>query len=207
MDTLPEEPQLIARGREGDLNAFNRLVEYYQRSLFNLCLRMLANPQAAEDATQEAFIAAYRSLNRFRGGSFRAWLFRIAANACHDEHRRRRSRPSVSLDAPRGEDQQPLDVPNPGPTLDERVEQLELGRNLQQALAVLPEEQRLAIVLCDVQGLDYAEIAVAMNISLGTVKSRISRARSRLRDLLTARGNFSPPVSVRLVRTSDHALV
>ena len=192
MDTHPDETQLIARGRKGDLSAFNLLVEHYQRPLFNLCLRMLGAPEPAEDATQEAFIAAYRSLNRFRGGSFRSWLFRIAANACHDEHRRRRARPSVSLDAPRGEDRQPLDVPNPGPTLDEHIEQLELGGALQMALAGLPKDQRLAIVLCDVHGLDYSEIAAAMNVSLGTVKSRISRARSRLRALLIAQGELIP---------------
>jgi len=186
VETHPDEAQLVARGRDGDLNAFNILVEHYQRALYNLCLRMLSSPQAAEDATQEAFIAAYRGLHRFRGGSFRAWLFRIGANACHDEHRRRRSRPALSLDQPHGEEQRTLDLANPGPTLDERVEQLELGRALQDALAALPIDQRLAVVLCDVQGLDYAEIAVAMNVSLGTVKSRISRARSHLRTLLLA---------------------
>src|SRR3990170_6740258 len=122
-----DESQLIARSRQGDLDAFNRLVEHYQRPVYNLCLRMLASPQAAEDATQEAFIAAYRAIDRFRGGTpdrsgFRAWLFRIAANACYDELRRRRSRPALSLDAPLAEGRLPLDLPHPGPPLEQHVQ-------------------------------------------------------------------------------------
>ncbi len=187
-----DEQLLIDRSRQGDLDSFNRLVEHYQRAVYNLCLRMLAAPQAAEDATQDAFIAAYRSLRSFRGGSFRAWLFRIAANASYDELRRRRARPTVSLDVPLGESERPLDIPHPGPTLDEHAQRLELARCLQEALAALPPDQRLAVILCDVQGLSYEEIAQVTGASLGTVKSRISRARARLRDLLTARGELLP---------------
>ncbi|MBI2914052.1 MAG: sigma-70 family RNA polymerase sigma factor [Chloroflexi bacterium] len=186
-----DESQLIARSRQGDLDAFNRLVEHYQRPVYNLCLRMLASPQAAEDATQDAFIAAYRAIDRFRGGGFRAWLFRIAANACYDELRRRRSRPALSLDAPAA-GQRPLDLPHPGPPLHEHAQRLELARALQQALAALPPDQRLAVILCDVQGLDYAEIARVTGVSLGTVKSRLNRARARLRSLLLAGGELLP---------------
>jgi len=195
-----DEPELIARSRQGDLAAFNLLVEHYQRPLYNLCLRMLASAAAAEDATQEAFIAAYRAIDRFRGGGegggrapgFRAWLFRIGVNACYDELRRRRARPAASLDEPRGPRGRVLDIENPGPALDEMAETAELGRTLQQALSALHSDQRLAIVLCDVQGLDYAEIAQVMGVSLGTVKSRINRGRSRLRTSLLARGELLP---------------
>lgn len=193
-----DEPDLIARSARGDLDAFNILVERYQHGLYNLCLRMLGAREPAEDAAQEAFIHAFRSISGFRGtmpgrpGSFRAWLYRIAANACYDEMRRRRSRPALSLDRPRGEDEQPLDVPNPGPTLDEHIQQLELAGALQQALLHLPEEQRLAIVLADVHGLDYSEIAGIMACSLGTVKSRISRGRQHLRAVLRAQGELLP---------------
>ncbi len=187
-----DEPSLIARSRQGDLDAFNCLVEHYQRPLYNLCLRMLTSPQAAEDATQEAFIAAYRALDSFRGASLRPWLFRIAANACYDELRRRRSRPALSLDAAPGEGRRPLDLPAPGLPLDEQAQRLELASSLRQALAALPHDQRLTVLLCDVQGLDYAEIAQATGVSLGTVKSRISRARARLRSLLLARGELLP---------------
>ena len=187
-----DEAGLIARSRRGDLDAFNRLVEHYQRPLYNLCLRMLTSPQAAEDATQDAFIAAYRALDSFRGGSFRAWLFRIASNVCYDELRRRRARPALSLDAPAAEGQRPLDFPHPAPLLDEHAQRLELARCLQEALAALPPDQRLAVILCDLQGLNYDEIAQATGVSLGTVKSRISRARAHLRTLLLARGELLP---------------
>lgn len=194
-----DEPDLIARSREGDLDAFNVLVGRYQQGLYNLCLRMLGTREPAEDATQEAFIQAFRRLSTFRGdlpggraGSFRAWLFRIGANACYDEMRRRRSRPALSLDRPRGEDEGTTDVPADTATPDEQMERLELADVLQQALLRLPEEQRLAIILADVQGLDYSEIAEAMSCSLGTVKSRISRGRSQLRALLGARRELLP---------------
>jgi RNA polymerase sigma-70 factor (ECF subfamily) len=187
-----DEPDLTARGRTGDLDAFNVLVERYQRPLYNLCLRLLASPEAAEDATQDAFIHAFRSISTYRGGSFRAWLFRIGANACYDEMRRRRARPALSLDEPRGEEQQTIDVAGHDPTPDEHLERVELAAVLQEALAGLPPDQRLAIVLADVQGFDYSEIAVAMECSLGTVKSRISRGRAQLRVILQARGELLP---------------
>jgi RNA polymerase sigma-70 factor (ECF subfamily) len=190
-----DEAELVSRSTQGDLDAFNRLVEFYQRPLYNLCLRMLASTEAAEDATQEAFIAAYRAIDRFRGtqpGGFRAWLFRIAVNACYDEMRRRRSRPSVSLNAPQGKSGRSFDFPNPGPTLEETAQIAELGSAIQRALNSLPPDQRLAVVLCDVQGFEYGEIALVMNVSLGTVKSRINRARARLREHLLASGELLP---------------
>jgi len=146
---------------------------------------MLASTTAAEDATQEAFIAAYRSIKNFRGGSFRAWLYRIAANACYDELRRLKSRPTLSLDTAHGEGETAFDLPSSELSPEDEVERLEFHRDLQYALAELPPDQRLAIILCDAQGFDYAEIAVSMNVSLGTVKSRISRGRQRLRAILT----------------------
>ncbi|HSP55874.1 MAG TPA: sigma-70 family RNA polymerase sigma factor [Dehalococcoidia bacterium] len=192
METYEDEPRLISRSRDGDLEAFNALVERYQRPLYNLCLRMLAAPEAAEDATQEAFINAFRALRTFRGGSFRAWLFRVGANACYDELRRRRGRPAVSLNQPLTVTGQTLDVAGADPTPDELMERAELGELLQRVLSELPADQRLAIVLADVHGLDYSEIAVAMDCSLGTVKSRINRGRQRLRQALRESGELLP---------------
>ncbi len=192
MDTDTPDLDLIARARQGDLNAFNVLVERYQTSVYNLCLRMLGALAPAEDAAQEAFISAYRSLGRFRGGSFRAWLFRIAANACYDELRRRKARPATSLDRSGDEDKRPIEPPDTAPSMEERAATTELRRALQDALAQLPHEQRLAVVLCDVQGFGYAEIAETMRVSLGTVKSRISRARSRLRAILLEQRELLP---------------
>jgi len=187
-----DEAALIERSRRGDLDAFNSLVIAYQGRVYNLCLRMLGSPQAAEDATQEAFIAAYRAVSRFRQGSFRAWLLRIAANACYDELRRRRSRPQVPLEAPAGDERPAAELPAADEPLDQRAERLELARYLQEGLASLPPDQRLAVILRDVQGLAYEEVAEATGASLGTVKSRISRGRAALRDFLLARGELLP---------------
>jgi RNA polymerase sigma-70 factor (ECF subfamily) len=180
------EPGIIARAREGDLDAFNALVEAHQRAVYNLCLRMVGIPAAAEDATQDAFISAYRNVASFRGGSFRAWLMRIASNACTDELRRRGRRPALSLDAPPPGSEEPLDVPDPARGPEAEALRTEQEAAIQAALARLPADQRLAVILCDVQGFAYEEIAEAMRCSVGTVKSRISRGREKLRVLLAA---------------------
>jgi len=187
-----EEAVLVERSQGGDLDAFNALVLAYQGQVYNLCLRMLGFPQAAEDAAQEAFIAAYRAVPRFRGGRFRAWLLRIAANACYDELRRRRSRPQVPLEAPADDERPRAELPASDEPLEQRAERLELARCLQEGLASLPPDQRLAVILRDVQGLAYEEVAEATGASLGTVKSRISRGRAALRDFLLARGELLP---------------
>lgn len=180
-----EESTLVQRSRGGDIAAFNVLVERFQRGLYNLCLRMLGSGAAAEDATQEAFIAAFRRLDSFRGGSFRAWLYRIAANVCYDELRRRRARPAVSLDATLDEGGL-AEIASPIPSPARQLERGEVVAAIQKALDALPSDQRLAVILCDVQGMDYAEISAVVGAPLGTVKSRIARARLRLRAILRA---------------------
>ena len=159
MEEHIDEPQLLERSRQGDLSAFNGLVEKYQRSVYNLCLRMLTSPQAAEDATQETFIAAFKSIRTFRGDTFRPWLFRIASNACYDELRRTRSRPSASLDERQEGEGRTIGVSAPGLSPEERAEQKELGESIQRALSSLHPDQRIVAILCDIQGYDYAEIA------------------------------------------------
>lgn len=187
-----DEASLIERSQRGDLDAFNALVVAYQGRVYSVCLRMLGSPQPAEDATQETFIAAFRAVSRFRRGSLRAWLFRIAANVCYDELRRRRSRPQVPLEAP-ASDQRPAAEPaSPDEPLEERAVRQELARCLEGGLASLPADQRLAVILRDVQGLAYEEVAEATGASLGTVKSRISRGRAALRDFLLAHGELLP---------------
>lgn len=187
---IADEGQLVRSSQKGDLDAFNTLVQAYQRQVYNLCLRMLG-AAAAEDAAQETFIAAYRRLSGFRGGNFRAWLLRIAANICCDELRRQRSRPAASLDAAL-EAGSPADVPSDSAGPEEEALRRELGRHLQQGLATLPAEQRLVIILRDVHGLSYEELTEAMGCSLGTVKSRIARGRARMRDYLMARRELLP---------------
>lgn len=189
-DAAPHAPEaeaaLLLRARTGDLDAFNGLVEMHQRAVYNLCLRMVGSPAAAEDSTQDAFISAYRHIGGFRGSSFRAWLMRIASNACTDELRRRARRPAASLDAPAPGADDPPDVADHAAGPETLALQHELRASVQEALLRLPEDQRLAVILCDLQGFDYEEIAETMKTSLGTVKSRIARGREKLRGLLAA---------------------
>lgn len=181
--------QIVARACAGNVEAFNTLVGAYQRAAFGVAMRILGDREWAADATQEAVLSAYRHIARFRGTSFRLWLLRIVTNQCLDELRARRRRPSVSLDAllsPAAEEQgdaaaQPADA-----TWDPvaRAEQRELGELLQRGLLTLAEDQRISLVLCDVEGLSYDEIAEVTQTNLGTVKSRIARARGKLREFL-----------------------
>jgi RNA polymerase sigma-70 factor (ECF subfamily) len=179
------ENELVQRARNGDLAAFNELVELHQRAVYNLCLRMIGSAAAAEDSAQDAFVSAWRGLGAFRGGSFRAWLMRIAANACTDELRRRSRRPAVSLDAPPPGSEDPIDVADSSEGPELRALRRERQAAIQAALLRLPADQRLAVIMCDIQGFAYEEIAVAMGVSIGTVKSRISRGREKLRAALT----------------------
>jgi RNA polymerase sigma factor (sigma-70 family) len=190
--TAPEDSRLVTLSQEGDLAAFNALVETYQRQVYNLW-RMLGLREAAEDATQEAFLSAYSNIRRFRGPSFRAWLLRIAANAATDELRRRRRRPQVSLEAPLSSSETALDLPDPSAGPEECALRLEQARHIRAALLTLPPDQRLSVILADVQGLSYEEVGQVMGSSLGTVKSRISRGRARLRRYLLERGELSLP--------------
>jgi RNA polymerase sigma-70 factor (ECF subfamily) len=182
-----DEVALIRAAREGDLNAFNRLVLEYQDLVYNQAYRVLGEPLAADDATQEAFISAYRNLRSYRGGSFRAWLLRIVTNACYDELRRRKRRPTTPLEPldDAGEEiESPTWMEDPAESPEESAERSELARAIQDCINELPAEFRAVVALVDVQGMDYAEAADAIDKPLGTVKSRLARARARLRDCL-----------------------
>ncbi|TAK67986.1 MAG: sigma-70 family RNA polymerase sigma factor [Dehalococcoidia bacterium] len=185
------EPDLVLSACEGNLDAFNGLVDRHQRSVFNLCLRMLGSREAAEDATQDAFLAAFRNVRSFRGQSFRAWLMRIAANACTDELRRRGRRPAHSLDAPPPGADDPLDIADAAAGPEALLLRKEQQAALQAALLRLPPDQRMAVIMCDLQGFSYEEIAEAMRSSLGTVKSRIARGREKLRAQVGIEGEHS----------------
>ncbi len=169
----------VHRARRGDIAAFNELVLEHQGLVFNLCYRIIGQRQAAEDVAQEAFLAAWRSIRGLRGDAFRPWLLRIAVNAARDEQRRRGRRPSTSLDM--ALEKGLPEPPEPGQSPEGRLLDRELRARLEVALQTLPTDQRVALVLCDVEGLDYAEIALATKTRLGTVKSRIARGRARLR--------------------------
>ncbi|HUN24583.1 MAG TPA: sigma-70 family RNA polymerase sigma factor [Anaerolineales bacterium] len=188
-----EEEILIQTAQNGDLPAFNRLVLSYQARLYNLCYRILGDEDAAADATQEAFISAYKNLRSYRGGSFKSWLMRIATNACYDELRRRKRRPATSWEDLPVEPDTESAAPSPLFSIAESPsaasERAEMSRAVQKCLSSLPEDQRVTVVLCDVQGYDYNEISVITKVQLGTVKSRLARARGSLRNCL--RGLFS----------------
>lgn len=178
---------LIARAQDGDLPSFNSLVVRFQDPVYSLALRMLGSQEAAEDATQEAFIRAWRRIDTFRGGRFQSWLFTIVANLSRDELRRRGRRPQTSLDAARDDpNRASLDPVDDRPSPEAVAEQGDLRAILESALAQLPDDWREIVLLSDVQDLAYDEIARITGLPLGTVKSRLSRARGRLRDIISA---------------------
>lgn len=182
-----EEIVLIQNSQEGDLEAFNRLVLAYQDALFNTALRILGDEDMAADATQEAFVSAFRAIKSFRGGSFKAWLLRTVTNACYDELRRLKRRPTTPLEPDR-EDGDEIDSPrwlaDPSLSPEQELEADELEHAIQHCLQALPVEFRSVVVLADIQGLDYKEVSSATRVPLGTIKSRLARARLRLRECL-----------------------
>lgn len=183
-----DELALVQLAQKGDLDAFNRLVLAYQDQAFNLACRMLTDDDAAEDATQMAFLSAYRSLSSYRGGSFRAWVLRMVTNACYDELRRRQRRPTTPLEPldPEGEEEieSPTWMADDGPSPEQELEQGELDAAVQHCLNDLPEDFRAVAVMVDIEGLDYQEVAEAIGKPLGTIKSRLARARMKLRECL-----------------------
>jgi RNA polymerase sigma-70 factor (ECF subfamily) len=188
-----DEQWLVEQARRGDLEAFNVLVERHQVAVYNLCLRMLGDRAAAEDATQEAFLSAYRAMEQLQGPYLAAWLLRIGANVCYDELRRRKRRPSQSLDELLDDPERPLPLATKGAGPEDESLRSELRRSIVQSLLSLPPDQRLAVVLCDIEGLSYDEIADVTRASLGTVKSRISRGRGKMRQLLRDTKEPLPP--------------
>ena len=182
-----DELSLIQAARQGDLDSFNRLVLAYQDLVFSQAYRLMSDVQAAEDATQDAFISAFKNIANYRGGSFRAWLLRIVTNSCYDELRRRKRRPTTPLeplDADEEEIESPHWMADPGESPEERTERIELDHAIQNCLDELPADFRSVVVLVDVQGFDYIEAAEVIRTPVGTIKSRLSRARLRLRDCL-----------------------
>jgi len=176
---------LMEQARGGDLNAFNDLVLCYQDLLYALVVRMVPDRDQAADAVQEAFFSAYRNMKSFRGGSFRSWISRIAINAAMDAQRLKKRRPADPYPEFEDDSWQPPSTEADDPVTTTLT--AERHRALNGALAEITDDQRTAIVLFDVEGYDYAEIAGLMGVSLGTIKSRIHRGRLALRDLLADR--------------------
>ena len=195
--TRQEEAQVIERVLSGDINAYEQLVTQYEKSVYNLALRMTDNPEDAADMAQEAFIKAYNSLSSFRGDSkFSVWLYRIVSNVCLDFLRKQSRRPSVSLSVEDddGEDVQ-LDVPDDSMSPELQLERKLTRESVREGLKHLPEDYRHILLLRELQGLSYDEIAETLDIGVGTVKSRIFRAREKLCAFLLKDGNILDLVS------------
>lgn len=191
-----DEQPLITSAQAGSLDAFNQLVLLHQDLVYRQAFWMLGEPEAAEDITQDTFLLAYRNLPSFRGGSFKAWLFRIVSNLCYDELRRKNRRPTQPLNPTDSEDDEiesPAWLADSGPTPEELVERADLRQTLQRFLEELPAEYRSLVLLIDVEGLNYMEAAQALDIPVGTVKSRLARARMRLRGWLLSSNEWSLP--------------
>lgn len=196
---LPEEDNddaTVRLAQKGDRAAFNRLVGKYQGQMYNIAYRVMGDPDQAADATQDAFIAAYKKLNQYTGGNFRAWLARIVKNQCFDTLRYRQRRPATSLDDlilepnDRGIAAWEGDhLPNP----EELLERTEVVEWLEVAIQQLPLDQRTTLVMADIHEYSYEEIAATMEVELGTVKSRLFRARRKLRELLQDKTELLPP--------------
>lgn len=176
------EQKLIEKASGGDASAFNRLMANHEKRMYAVALRMFANREDAQDCLQEAMLRVYRSIGGFKGqSSFSTWLYRITMNTCLDELRRKKNKQSASLDSLLEQGWLPADE---SATPEKHALRSELKRELQSAIHDLPEDMRSAVVLRDVQGFAYDEIAQMLDVNVGTVKSRISRAREKLRGKL-----------------------
>ncbi len=192
--TREEEAKIIRAVVDGNTNAFEDLVLEYQKQVYHIALKMTGSEEDAFDLSQETFLKAFRALPTFRGeAGFGSWLYRMAANLCIDFLRKRKRQGAgqiVSLDAGEDEDRRPPELPDLRYEPQSALEKKELREKVQAGLKKLPDEQRLILVLRDVEGFSYQEISDALKIELGTVKSRIYRARAHLARLLTEDGNF-----------------
>ena len=194
----PPEISLVKKAAQGDLDAFNQLVLEYQSLAYNHAYALLGDQASAEDATQDGFIRAFQNINNFRGGSFRAWLLKIVTNAAYDSMRRTKRRPAEPLfpeDEYGAEIESPSWLADPSPSVETTVEEREFSNRLYQILDELPDIYRSVITLVDLNELDYREVATILKIPIGTVKSRLARARLQVKEKL--QGNSTNKSSKR----------
>lgn len=183
----PDEQKHIQQAQTGDVEAFNALVLAYQDRVYTIAYRIMGDEAAAADATQDAFLNAYEKIGTYRGGSFLSWLARIVTNICYDELRRQKRRPATSFEElPSADYDDGPALPADSETPEEAALHSELGAAIQQCISGLGEDQRAVLVLCDIQGMSYQEVSEALNLNIGTVKSRLSRARYAIRLCLQA---------------------
>ena len=187
------ETHIIKEAQNGSLAAFNQLVLTYQGMAYNVAYRVIGHPDAAADACQDAFIKAFKAIKQHKGGSFKSWLMRIVTNVCYDQIRYKSRRPATSLeDMIEDTEEHNATLISEGERPEEYALRGELTELIQLGITKLPEDQRIVLVLNDIEGYSYQEIADITEQPLGTVKSRLSRARRRLRDFLKEQKELLP---------------
>ncbi|NLT73090.1 MAG: sigma-70 family RNA polymerase sigma factor [Chloroflexi bacterium] len=189
--TIPEQ-DAIAAAQRGDIRAFEHLVSSYQDAAFSVAYHILGSRDAAMDATQDAFIRAFEGLARYRGGSFKSWILRITTNCSYDQLRYKQRRPSTPIDDLVEDDEHSSMLMAEDEEPEEYAERSELNGVIRRGLRTLPKDQRAVLVLADIEGLSYNEIAETLDASVGTIKSRLSRARAKLRDFMLEREELLP---------------
>lgn len=204
----PAEESLIELASAGDLDAFNRLVLKYQDLAYHHAYSLLGDHATAEDVTQESFVRAFQKLSGFRRGSFRAWMLKIVTNTAYDLLRRSKGYPTLPL-VPEDEYGEEIDtrawLADPSPSAPELLEQKEFAQGIYRLLDELPEAYRTILTLVDLYGLDYKEAAASLRIPIGTVKSRLARARFQMKEKLQSRPEYAG--TIRFIGTSAHRKV
>lgn len=180
------EAEAIKAAKKGQLSAFNQLVLRHQGMAYNVACRIMGDPDAAADTTQDAFLKAFKSIKQFKGGAFKSWLLRIVTNTCYDQIRYQKRRPTEALEGDEAEAEYASQLIDQAEQPEEVAVRNELSEMLQRAINQLPPDQRTVLILSDAEGFSYQEIAEVTAASLGTVKSRLNRARAKLRDILQA---------------------
>lgn len=195
--TQADENTLVEAAQSGELSAFNTLISAYQQQAYGIAYRILGDADSAADAMQDSFIKVYNRIHQFRGGSFKAWLFRVVINTCYDRMRGDRRRRAKLLDGDEILPEHDYRLIDAKPTPHEKAESSELMGMLMAEIRKLPKEQQQVLILCDLQGLAYHEAASVTGSNLGTVKSRLSRARAKMRDALSKNGILPQAAQMR----------
>lgn len=203
---MVDEQNLITSARGGHLHAFNQLIQAYQSVAYGVARRILSDPDLAADAVQDSFVKAYRKIDQYRGGSFKAWLLRIVVNTCYDRLRALRRRPTTSLDDLLEQPDRSELLLAPAEEPESYALRGELRFELEKAIGDLPYHQRVVVVLSDIEGYNYHEISDIVGIPLGTVKSRIARGRARLRDRLVV-PRYAHPTQPAWLPSAGHGLL
>ena len=186
------EKNLVEKSAEGDIDAFETLIQSHQKKVYNIALRMTKNPEDAQELSQDAFVRAFIAIKKFRGdSSFATWLYRITMNVCTDFLRKRNKASVISIEQSVYESQQTMQLADNEPGPDEISEKNQLKKLVKEAMDLLPPEHRQVLILRDLLDMTYKDIANTLSINEGTIKSRINRARENLKKVITSRSELS----------------